>query len=295
MTTDPSTAHQLPAVPPAVREALEDPAPDPGRRSTTVANGIPYSALEWGEPAGRPLVLVHGLGSSARNWWRLGPALAATGRRVIAPDQAGHGRTGHWVGHHRLRDNASDLAAWIRAAELDVPELQVVGHSWGGATVAAIPVAGIRPATLVLIDPPALPLAIMATIVDDPDERPRDDPAATIRFLTPRNPTWSNGDVEAKAEALHQLDLDAARDILLENGDWDAGLEDLSDDAAAGIDIWLVRGDPATGGLVPNAAAAAYRARIGDDHVITIRGGHHSPMRSHPVETTAALLAALGT
>jgi pimeloyl-ACP methyl ester carboxylesterase len=240
------------------------------------------------------LVLVHGLGSSARNWWRLGPALAATGRRVIAPDQAGHGRTGHWAGHHDFRDNARDLAAWIRATELDVPEVQIVGHSWGGLTVAALPIAGIRPATLVLIDPPTLPLSVMASIVEDPEERPHESVAATVEFLTPRNPAWSPGDIEAKAEALHEVDLEAARDILLENGDWDGGLRDISEEAAAGLDIWLIRGDPAAGCLVPDPAAAAYAARIGKDHVLTIRGGHHSPMRSHPVETTAALLVALG-
>jgi pimeloyl-ACP methyl ester carboxylesterase len=294
VATDPSDALSFTPLPAAVMAALEDPRPDPGHRSVTVANGIPFSALEWGDPDGHPLVLVHGLGSSARNWWRLGPALATTGRWVVAPELPGHGHTGHWVGHHRFRDNARDLAAWIREARLDRPALQIVGHSWGGMTVAALPVAGIRPATLVLLDPPSLPHAIVAAIVDDPNERPREDVAATIRYLTPLNPAWSAGDIEAKAQALHEVDLEAARDILLENGDWDGGLGDISDPAAAGLDIWLVRGDPAAGGLVPDAAAAAFAARLGPDHVLSIPGGHHSPMRNDPIATTAALLTALG-
>ena len=293
MTSDGAIQPDLPPLTPAILAVLADPSPDPGHRTTTMANDIPFSALEWGEPGDRPLLLVHGLGSSARNWWRLGPALATTGRRVVAPDQAGHGRTGQWAGHHRFRDNARDLAAWIRTTELDVPSLQVVGHSWGGMTAAALPAAGIRPATLVLVDPPALPYAYVASIVEDPGERPREDVAATIEFLAPRSPGWSRGDIEAKAEALHQLDLEAARDILLENGDWDGGLGDISDPAAAGLDIWLVRGDPTAGGLVPDPAASAFASRIGADHVLTIPGGQHSPMRSHPIETTAALLAAL--
>lgn len=294
MAIDPPDASSFAPLPAAVAAALVDPRPDPGHRSTVVANGIPFSALEWGDPAGRPLVLVHGLGSSARNWWRVGPALAATGRWIVAPELPGHGHTGHWAGHHRFRDNALDLAAWIRKAGLDRRELQVVGHSWGGMTVAALPVAGIRPATLVLLDPPALPHAIMATIVDDPNERPLEDVEATIRYLTPRNPAWSAGDIGAKAQALHEVDLEAARDILLENGDWDGGLGDISDPAAAGLDIWLVRGDPAAGGLVPDAVVPAFAARLGADHVLTIPGGHHSPMRNDPVATTAALLTALG-
>jgi pimeloyl-ACP methyl ester carboxylesterase len=160
--------------------------------------------------------------------------------------------------------------------------------------VAALPIAGIRPATLVLLDPPALPEASMATIVDDPDERPREGVEATIRFLTPRNRAWSAGDIEAKARSLHQLDLEAARDILLLNGDWDGGLHDISDPAAAGLEIWLIRGDPAVGGLIPDDAAAAFAERLGPDRVLTIPGGHHSPMRNDPVATTAALLTALG-
>ncbi len=105
----------------AVVAALDDPKPDPGRRTTTEAAGIPFSALEWGDPADRPLVLIHGVTASARIWWRIGPALAAGGRRVVAVDLPGHGLTGHWQGHHRFRDNAADVAAWIRASRAGRP------------------------------------------------------------------------------------------------------------------------------------------------------------------------------
>ena len=104
-------------LPAAVRDALE--APTEGERFGVEAAGIPWSALAWGDPGARPLLLIHGVTSSAAIWWRVGPALAATGRRVVAVDQAGHGRTGHWQGHHRFRDNAADVAAFIRAAGLD--------------------------------------------------------------------------------------------------------------------------------------------------------------------------------
>ena len=282
-----------PTLPPPVARVLDDPEPDPGRRTTELAAGIPFSALEWGEPGGRPLVLIHGVAASARVWWRLGPALATTGRRVVAVDLPGHGRTGHWTGHHRFRDNARAVAAWIRAAALDVPELQVVGHSYGAMTAAALPIAGIRPATVVLLDPPALPLAVISTMASDPSELPHATFEETVDWLASANPAWSRGDVQAKAEALHEVDVEAARAILLENGDYDGGTADLADPAWAGIDRWVVRGDPSSGGLLPDTALPAFVALLGPDHVITLPGTPHAPQRSHPLATTAALLAVL--
>jgi pimeloyl-ACP methyl ester carboxylesterase len=41
--------------------------------------------------AGEPFVLLHGLGASRRLWHRVAPLLAASGRRVLAPDLPGFG------------------------------------------------------------------------------------------------------------------------------------------------------------------------------------------------------------
>ena len=280
------------ALPAVVAAALVEP-PD-GERIEVPAAGIPWSALTWGDPAARPLLMLHGVCSSAAVWWRVGPALAAVGHRIVAVDQPGHGWTGHWQGHHRFRDNAADVVAFARAAGLDRADVQVIGHSWGGLTAAALPVAGLRPSRLVLLDPPVLPFAIISQMVVDPGERHYDTFEEARPVVRGRNPDWSDGDVDAKAEALTQLDEEAARSVLLDNGDFDGGLGDLADPAADGIPIWLIRGDPDTGGLIPDPAADRFAARIGEDHVITLPGTPHSPQRTHPVETTAALLRALG-
>jgi pimeloyl-ACP methyl ester carboxylesterase len=81
---------------------------------------------------------------------------------------------------------------------------------------------------------------------------------------------------------------------VLDNGDWDGGLADLREPAATGLDIWVIRGDPATGGYVSDDAAVAFAAVVGDDHVLTIPGAPHSPQRTHPVETLTAVLRVLG-
>jgi len=271
--------------------ALDDPGD--GVRITVQAAGIPFAALTWGEPTARPLLLIHGVTASAAVWWRLGPAFAATGRRVVAVDLPGHGLTGHWAGHHRFRDNAADVAAFAEAADLAGPELQVIGHSWGAMTTAALPTAGLRPATLVLLDPPTIPHAIISQMLADPDSRTYDVLDEALAVVRRQNPEWPEGDIRAKAEALTQLDETAARAVLLDNGDWDGGLADLADPAAAGIPVWVVRGDPASGGLLPDAALPAFEARVGADHILTIAGGAHSPQRLYPVATTAALLRAL--
>ena len=100
--------------------------------------------------------------------------------------------------------------------------------------------------------------------------------------------------MRAKAEAIMELDFEAARAVLLQNGDWDGGLADLRDPAARGLDIWVIRGDPRTGGYVDDDAARAFEEVIGMGHVHTIAGGPHSPQRTHPEETVATILRVLG-
>jgi pimeloyl-ACP methyl ester carboxylesterase len=282
-----------PELPASVVAALESATPDPGSRSTVVAAGIPFSAITWGSADGLPLVLIHGVTASARIWWRVGPALAATGRRIVAVDLPGHGLTGNWRGHHRFRDNAADVAAWIREAGLATPDLQVVGHSWGAMTAAALPRAGIRPARLVLLDPPAVSHARISQMASDPSEQPHRNLSEAIAALTRANPAWTAGDVEAKAEALIQLDVDAARAVLLDNGDWDGGLADLVEAAADRVPTWVIRADPAVGGYVPDERLPAFEALLGSDHVITMAGAPHAPQRTHPADTVRALLLVL--
>jgi pimeloyl-ACP methyl ester carboxylesterase len=284
-----ATRDDLPA---PVRAALDD--PDAAVLGWVDANGLRYATRRWGNPGLPPLLIVHGVTSSSRTFWRLGPALAAgLDRHVVALDQAGHGQTRAWLGHHRFRDNAADLVAFVAAAGLDRPDLRVLGHSWGAMTVAWLPSVGVATEAIVLLDPPAVSAAEIATMLDDPIERHYDDLDEAIAAIGALNPTWPHGDVLAKAESLTQFDLEAVRDILTRNGDWDGGLAALADPAAANATVRLVRGEPAAGGLIPEPAAEALAARLGRAQVTTIAGGSHSPQRQRPEATTLALLRAL--
>jgi pimeloyl-ACP methyl ester carboxylesterase len=279
-------------LPDAVAAALAEPAE--AETGVVEANGIPFATRSWGDPDRPPLLLIHGVTASSRVWWRLGPALAAgLQRRVVAVDQAGHGRTVVWIGHHRLADNAADLVAFARSGELDRPDLRVVGHSWGAATAAWFPAMGLRPEVTVLVDPPAISAAALATMLVDPIERHYDDLDEAIRAIGGLYPTWGYGDVVAKAEGLTQFDVEAVRAVLTQNGDWDGGLSALADPAAASAVVRLIRGEPASGGLIADEAAAAFARRLGKANVVTIRGGSHSPMRQQAERTTLELLRAL--
>lgn len=278
-------------LPPGVAAALA--APPLADECAVEAAGIRFNALTWGGAGAAPVLLLHGITSSARTWWRVGPAIAAAGFRVVAPDMPGHGETGHWTGHYRLRDTAADLVAFARAAGLDRPELRIVGHSWGAMTAAAMPAAGLAPARLVLIDPPAVPLTEIAAMLEDPAERAYDHVDEAIAAMGRINPTWPYGDVVAKAEGLTQFDEAAVRAVLTQNGDWDGGLGALAEPSARDTLTWLIRGDPAAGGYVPDAVLPAYGAHIGADRMVTIPGAPHSPQRTHPEALVRALLDAL--
>lgn len=285
-------------LPPAVASALA--APGEPRSRTVDAAGVRWSAAEWGHPDDPPLLLLHGIGAAARTWWRVGPALAAAGYRVIAPDLPGHGRTPAVPGRHRFVDTAADVSAFGASAgwsSIPGPGMvaagPVVAHSWGAMVAASLPAAGVRSARIVLLDPPAISPAVLAAMTEDPTERHYEKLDEAIARLTAAYPAWSEGDLLAKAEGLTQVDEAAARRILLENGDWDGGLAALADPRAAGIPVWLVRGDAPAGGLVPDEVAMAFAARFGPERCLTIAGAPHSPHREFPEASVVALLRAL--
>lgn len=79
-------------------------------------------------PAGVPPVLiVHGLFGSARNWGVISKKLSAS-RPVISVDMRNHGDSAH-LPSHSYADMAADLAEVIRA---QTGPVDVIGHSMGG-------------------------------------------------------------------------------------------------------------------------------------------------------------------
>lgn len=86
----------------------------------------------------RPVLIVHGLYGSGRNWGVVAKRLSDRGP-VIAVDQRNHGDS-FWSDSHSYHDMAADLAEVIAAQGRPV---DVVGHSMGGK--AAMVLALTRP------------------------------------------------------------------------------------------------------------------------------------------------------
>ncbi len=79
--------------------------------------------------SGPPLLLLHGLGSSARDW-ELQIDAFAPNYRVIVVDMRGHGRSDKPPGPYSVPLFAEDVAAFMRA--LNLAPAHVVGLSMGG-------------------------------------------------------------------------------------------------------------------------------------------------------------------
>lgn len=89
---------------------------------------LPYAA--HGDPAGTPVVFLHGITDSWRSFERVLPHLPRS-LRALAPTQRGHGDADRPAAGYRTRDFAGDVAAFLDA--LDVRRAVVVGHSMGAA------------------------------------------------------------------------------------------------------------------------------------------------------------------
>ncbi len=188
----------------------------PQREQIVVQNHI-VSFLRWGSGP-QTIVLLHGITSSARTWWRVAPALANLGFQVIAFDMPGHGES-TLIGSHHITSIADHIMAACK--QLDIDPTIVVGHSWGGATALHIGTQ-LPLQRLILIDPAiAMDATHGASVVDRYAEGVGDSPHTTSQWLSTRNKHWHRCDVHWKAEALQQCRREAVEGLFLHSGDWD--------------------------------------------------------------------------
>ncbi|MFP4228461.1 MAG: alpha/beta fold hydrolase [Salinivenus sp.] len=101
-------------------------------------DGVRLYYDERGE--GEPLLFVHGLGSSSRDWFEQVPHFADR-YRVLRLDLRGHGRSERPSGPYHIAQFARDVAVGVR--RLDAAPAHVVGLSMGGMVALEL-AAGAR-------------------------------------------------------------------------------------------------------------------------------------------------------
>lgn len=115
-----------------------------------------------GTPNGRPLVLLHGMSNSSDVYREVMHELAAE-RWLIAPDLPGHGLSGVAQPY-----TLTHLVAWLGdfTAALGIREMDLLGHSFGGALATAYAAAHPRQiARLLLVAPAVLAGTLFPDIV----------------------------------------------------------------------------------------------------------------------------------
>ncbi|MBB5918594.1 pimeloyl-ACP methyl ester carboxylesterase [Nocardia transvalensis] len=207
---------------------------------------------EWGQ-GDRVALLVHGLSASSRSWWQVGPALAARGYRVLAPDLAGHGDSPR--GRYSRERWADDLLS-VAPERVEL----AIGHSLGGVLLAMI-VERLRPQRAVYEDPAWYPDSADGYGAVQPAIRAMKDwGAAEIRAASPR---WSDEAVRVRLDELARWDPDTTRMEYLETAY--APVFPL-------VPSLVLRADPSV--LIPDDRAEDYRT-AGFEIRSVPKTGHH--------------------
>jgi pimeloyl-ACP methyl ester carboxylesterase len=102
----------------------------PVRYGYAPVNGLQMYYEIYGH--GKPVVLIHGGGSTIEsNWGRIIPILSVS-RQVIAVEMQAHGRTKDIERDFTFEQDADDIAALLK--HLDIPKADLFGFSNGGQT-----------------------------------------------------------------------------------------------------------------------------------------------------------------
>jgi haloalkane dehalogenase len=105
------------------------------------------------EGAGEPVLLLHGEPTWSYLWRRIVPPIAASGRRAVAPDLIGFGRSDKPadVGWYSYDRHVASVTRLVHA--LDLQGLTMVVHDWGGPIGLRVAVENPeRVARLVVLD-----------------------------------------------------------------------------------------------------------------------------------------------
>ena len=251
--------------------------------------------------SGAPVVLIHGYPLSGRAWDKQVPALLEAGRRVIAYDRRGFGRSSQPTSGYDYDTFAADLDALMNA--LDLRDATIVGHSmgtgevtrylgtYGSARVAGGVLVSPIPPFLLLTDdnPQGLPQSLFDGFVDTAKT---DMPAWMTAFLANFFSTGAGRDTGVSDEAVQanwNLAVSASATAAVECiGTWATDFrEDLP---KIHVPLLVIHGDADQ--VLPFEKTAQRVGEFTDVlELVVVPGGSHAIPWTHADEVNDALLA----
>jgi pimeloyl-ACP methyl ester carboxylesterase len=108
----------------------------PTQRTLVPVTGGSLAVFRYGDGAGEPVLLIHGVTSSNRAFQLFADSLIARGKAVYAVDLRGRGDSNSLPEPFGMAQHAHDMAAVIENLHLNKPD--VIGHSMGGFVAAAL-------------------------------------------------------------------------------------------------------------------------------------------------------------
>lgn len=265
-------------------------------------DGVPLHYYRTGDRAKPPVVLLHGFTDFGLCWARVATDLA-TEYDLVMLDAVGHGRSGGAGCGFRERA-VGDVLAVI--ADLGLARPALIGHSMGAGTAAGVGAAAPEAIRALVLEDPGwrdaaspVPPAPTADADARPDSRaPLGSPAwlawvREFKALRPEErcarsaaerPGWS------EAERLPWADAKALLDLAVFDEPRAAGTtawRELADRISC--PVLLLTADPARGGIVTPAVAAAALEHLRDGCVVNLPDAGHNIRR----EAYAPYLAAV--
>ena len=234
-----------------------------------------------------PLLIVHGLFGSARNWGVIAKRLSDA-RQVVAVDMRNHGDS-PWMDSHSYPAMAEDLSKVIESLGHPV---DVLGHSMGGKAAMV----------LALTRPDLIRRLIVADIAPIAYAHTQDGPLNAMRGV-------DLSSIDSRKDAQAQMDVDEAtatfllQSLDLQNRRWKLNLDVLGRDMDAivgwpdtpgqfdGPTLFLRGGRSA---YVPDSAEPAIRAAFPQVRIETIAEAGHWLHAEQPRAVEAAVRAFLG-
>jgi len=152
--------------------------PSPQDQFITV-NGLRMHYLDWGNPAGQPFVMFHGIARTAHSFDHIAPAFAGD-YHVLAVDLQGHGDSA-WRpdGAYLVEDHVRTIEGLVE--HLELRDIVLLGNSTGGRVAQAY--AGLHPE-----------LVTTLIVEDVGPERPAEIAAGFARRVQEEANGWASED-----------------------------------------------------------------------------------------------------